>query len=215
MILVIGTGPGAPEYLTLKAKKEIESADIVAGFRPALETVKEFVRGEMVVISDYAREGELLDYVASESHHKKCVFCCTGDPDVSDAQLIEKLARRTEIDIIPGISSIQIAASKARVALENSAFISFHRGGSIESQKQELLCRIKEHKDIVLLPRPYDFMPPEIAQYLITNGINPEMRVIIYEDLTLNEKEHHQSLKEIKGEFSDLCVMVLKQGDYT
>jgi len=114
---------------------------------------------------------------------------------------------------LPGVSSVQVAASKARVAFEDSAFISFHKRGSIEGQKRELLSRIKEEKDIILLPRPYDFMPQDIANYLMENGINPDTRVIIYENLTLDEREHHKSLKEIEGEFSDLCIMVIKQGD--
>jgi len=214
MIYVIGVGPGSPEYLTFKAKSEIESADIVAGFKPALNTVKELVQGEIVEIPDYARESDLLNYIADKSHDKKCVFCCTGDPNVSDSQLLGKIALRTEIEILPGISSIQVAASKARVAFENSAFISFHKSGSIEGQKRELLSRIKEHhKDIILLPRPYDFMPEEIAQYLMGNGISPDTRAIIYENLTMDEREHHKSLKEIKGEFSDLSIMIIKQGD--
>jgi len=212
MIYVIGVGPGSPEYLTLKAKSEIESADIVAGFRPALNTVKEFVRGEVVEV-DYASESELLKYIADKSHNQKCVFCCTGDPDFSDSQLLEKIALHTEIEILPGISSVQVAASKARVAFENLAFISFHKRGPIESPKRELLSRIKENKDVILLPRPYDFMPEEIAKYLMGNGISPDIRVIIYENLTMDEREHHKSLKEIKGEFSDLCIMVIKQGD--
>jgi len=164
MIYVIGVGPGSPEYLTFKAKNEIESADIVAGFKPALNTVKKFVRGEIVEI-DYARESELLKYIADRSRNKKCVFCCTGDPDFSDSQLLEKITLQTEIEILPGISSVQVAASKARVAFEQSAFISFHKRGSIEAQKRELLSRMKENKDIILLPRPYDFMPEEIAKY--------------------------------------------------
>ena len=212
MIYVIGVGPGSPEYLTFKAKNEIESADIVAGFKPALNTVKEFVHGEIVEI-DYAKEGELLKYVADKSNSKKSVFCCTGDPDFSDSQLLEKITLQTEIEILPGISSVQVAASKARVAFEQSAFISFHKRGSIESQKRELLSRIKEKKDVILLPRPYDFMPEDIAKYLMENGIGPDTRVIIYENLTMDEREHHKSLKEIEGEFSDLCIMVIKRGD--
>ena len=211
MIYVIGVGPGSPEYLTLKAKNEIESADIVAGFKPALNTVKKFVRGEIVEI-DYTRESELLKYIADKSRNKKCVFCCTGDPDFSDSQLLEKIALQTEIEILPGISSVQVAASKARVAFENSAFISFHKRGPIEGQKRELLSRIKEKKDVILLPRPYDYMPEDIAKYLMENGISPDTRIIIYENLTMDEREHNKSLKEIKGEFSDLCIMVIKQG---
>ena len=210
MILAIGVGPGSPEYLTIRAKNEIESADIVAGFKPPLNTVKEFVRGEIVEV-DYASESELLKYIADKSNNKKCVFCCTGDPDFSDSQLLEKIALHTEIEILPGVSSVQVAASKARVAFENSTFISLHKRGSIEAQKSELLSRIKENKDVILLPRPYDFMPEEIAQYLMGNGISPDIRVIIYENLTMDEREHHKSLKEIEGDFSDLCIMVIKQ----
>ena len=213
MIYVIGVGPGSPEYLTLKAKKEIESADIVAGFKPPLNTIRGFVRGEIVEIPDYAMESELLKYVADKSRNKKCVFCCTGDPNFSDSQLLKKIALLTEIEVLPGISSVQVAASKARVAFEMSAFISLHKSGPIKSQKRELLSRIKENKDVILLPRPYDFMPEEIALYLMENGISPDTRVIIYENLTMDEREHHQSLKEIKGKFSDLCIMVIKRGN--
>jgi precorrin-6y C5,15-methyltransferase (decarboxylating) CbiE subunit len=209
MIYVIGVGPGAPEYLTLKAKTLVESADIVAGFKPPLDTVKDFVRGEVVAI-DYASESELLKYISNESRSKKCVFCCTGDPDFSDAQLLEKIALLTDIEVIPGVSSVQVAASKARVAFEHAAFISFHRRGSVESQKNELLSQIKESKDVIILPRPYDFMPEEIAAYLLKNGIDPDTRTIIYENLTRDEKEHHQSLHKVKGEFRDLCIMVIK-----
>ncbi len=56
-------------------------------------------------------------------------------------------------------------------------------------------------------------MPEEITKYLMGNGISPDTRVIIYENLTMDEREHHKSLKEIEGEFSDLCIMVIKQGD--
>jgi cobalt-precorrin-7 (C5)-methyltransferase len=211
MIFVIGVGPGSPDYLTLKAKNYIESADIVAGFKPALNTVKDFVHGEIVEV-DYTREGELLKYIADKSNNKKCVFCCTGDPNFSDSQLLAKIAHHTEIEVLPVVSSVQVAASKARVAFEDSAFISFHKRGSIEAQKRELLSRIRENKDVILLPRPYDFMPEEIAKYLMGNGISPDIMVTIYENLTMDETEHHKSLNEIEGKFSDLCIMVIKQG---
>jgi len=210
MILVIGVGPGSPEYLTIKAKNEIESADIVAGFKPALNAVREFVHGEIVEI-DYANEGKLLKYVADKSNNKKCVFCCTGDPNFSASQLLDKIALYDEVEILPGISSAQVAASKAKVAFEDSLFISFHKGGSIEREKGDLLSGLKESKNIILFPRPYDFMPKEIAEYLMQNGVSPDTEVIIYENLTMNEKESLKSLKEIQGEFSDLCVMVIKR----
>jgi len=211
MIFAIGVGPGSPEYLTIKAKNEVASADIVVGFKSALNTVKEFAKGEVVEIPSHAREDKFLKYVADKSGGKKCVFCFTGDPNFSESQLLDKLAIYDEVELLPGISSVQVAASKAKVAFEDSVFISFHKGGSIERGKRDLLSGIEEGKNILLLPRPYDFMPKEIAEYLMQNGVSPDTEVIIYENLTMNEKESVKSLKEIRGEFSDLCVMVIKQ----
>jgi cobalt-precorrin-7 (C5)-methyltransferase len=212
MILAIGVGPGSPEYLTIKAKNEVASADIVAGFKPALETVKDFTNGEVIEIPAHSGEAEYLKYMAGKSGEKKCVFCFTGDPNFSASELLDKIALYDDVEIVPGISSVQIAASKAKVAFEDSIFISFHKGGSLEEIKWELLNRVKGNRNIILLPRPYDFMPEEIAGYLMQNGVSPDTEVIIYQNLTMsNEEESYKSLKEIKGEFSDLCVMVIKR----
>lgn len=211
-IYCVGVGPGSPEYLTIKAKNEIESADIVVGFKPALNTVRELVKGEIIEIPSHANEDEFLKHIVTKSEDKKCVFCFTGDPNFSGSQLLGKIALRKEIEILPGISSAQVAASKAKVAFENSVFVSFHRSGSIEREKKNLLMGIKENKDIILFPRPYDFMPKEIAEYLMEMGIRPNTKVIIYENLTMEERVQVKSLRELQGEFSDLCVMIIKRG---
>jgi cobalt-precorrin-7 (C5)-methyltransferase len=210
MIYVVGVGPGAPEYLTFKARDLVESADIVAGFGPPLKTVGEFIRGEKVEV-DYAGERKKLRYIAAQSRDNKCVFCCAGDPDFSDSQLLKKIADLTEIEIVPGVSSTQIAASRAKVAWEDSAFISLHKRGPIERRKMEMVRRIKEGKDVILLPRPWDFMPAEIAAFLIKNDVKPDTRVSIYENLTLDEKEQHTLLKDVRGSFSDLCIMLIRR----
>ena len=140
------------------------------------------------------------------------MFCFTGDPNFSASELLDKLAIYDDVEIVPGISSVQIAASKAGVAFEDSIFISFHKGGSLEEVQKELLYRVKGNKNIILLPRPYDFMPEEIAGYLMRNGVRPDTEAIIFQNLTLkDEKESRLSLKDISGEFSDLCIMVIKR----
>ncbi len=211
MILAIGVGPGSPEYLTIRAKNEVASADMVAGFKPALDVVREHINGEVIEIPAHVGEAEFLKYIAGKSAEKKCVFCFTGDPNFSASELLDKMAIYDEVEIVPGISSVQIAAGKAGIAFEESIFISFHKGGSLEEMQKELLYRIKGNRNIILLPRPYDFMPEEIAGYLMQNGVRPDTEVIIYQNLTLrDEKESQLSLKNIRGEFSDLCIMVIK-----
>ncbi|MFC2070175.1 precorrin-6y C5,15-methyltransferase (decarboxylating) subunit CbiE [Chloroflexota bacterium] len=212
MILAIGVGPGSPEYVTIRAKNEVASADIVAGFRPALEAVREYAKGKVIEIPSHSGEEEFLKYIAGKSGEKKCVFCFVGDPNFSASELLDKISVYDEVEIVPSISSVQIAASKAKVAFEDSIFISFHKGDPLDEIKQELLTRARENRNIILLPRPYDFMPEEIAGYLMQNGVSPDTEVNIYENLTLsNEKESYMSLKEIMGKFSDLCVMVMER----
>jgi precorrin-6B methylase 1 len=107
-----------------------------------------------------------------------------------------------------------VAASYARVATDKAVIITFHITGSIEYEKEMLLNALKVGKDVILLPRPWDFMPYHISKFLESNGIDVNSYVTeIYENLTLsNEKVTKCMLSEVKDvQYSDLCVMVIKR----
>jgi precorrin-6y C5,15-methyltransferase (decarboxylating) CbiE subunit len=212
MISVVGVGPGSKEYLTEKAKSVIEEADIVAGWDHALKVVGDLIKGERVQFTSYRREEKDIAYLAQEAKkRKKCTICVTGDPNFSDYQLLEKIRKYEKIEIVPGISSIQIAASLAQVPLEYTLLITFHKSGSIEKEKKELLEGIRKGKNLIILPRPYDFMPQDIAHFLIEHGVNPSLNVVIFENLTLKEEKRSEiALREIKGIFSDLSIIVIR-----
>ena len=134
---------------------------------------------------------------------------CDYPPEALDK---EKIRKYDEIEIVPGISSVQVAASLAQVSLEYTCFITFHKSGAIDKEKKELLEAIQKGKNLILLPRPYDFMPADIADFLVKHGIEPSLRVIIYENLTLkNQRQIGTTLGEIKDEFTDLSIMVIKR----
>jgi cobalt-precorrin-7 (C5)-methyltransferase len=213
MILAVGVGPGSPEYVTVRGRNEVASADIVAGFKPALDAVRDCLKGEVIEIKTHTGEEEYLKRFAENSGEKKCVFCFVGDPNFSASELLEKIAVYGEVEIVPGISSAQVAAGKAGIAFENSIFISFHKGASFDEIKKELLKNVIEgSRNIILLPRPFDFMPEEIAGYLMENGADPDAGVIIFQNLTLeNETEIRTTLGEVRGNFSDLCVMIIRK----
>lgn len=116
------------------------------------------------------------------------------------------------IEVIPGISSVQIAAALAGLAMEDIRFITFHKSGSIKAEKMELIEALKKGKSIILLPRPWDFMPGDIAKFLIRKGIPPKIGISVYENLTLeNEAVFNGSLEDLlKKDFSDLSIMIIK-----
>jgi len=212
MITVAGVGPGSKEYLTEKVAFIVQKADIVAGWNHALKVIEGVIRGEKIQFTAHEKEEETIAYLAQEARKgKKCIICTVGDPNFSDYQLLEKTRRYDEIEIVPGISSVQVAASLAQVSLEHTCFITFHKSGSIEGEKQELLEGIQKGKNLILLPRPYDFMPQDIANFLIEHGVDASLEVTIFENLTFkDERKIKTTIGELRGKFSDLSVIVIK-----
>ena len=73
------------------------------------------------------------------------------------------------------------------------------------------MAGIKSGKNILLLPRPYDFMPKDIARFLIENGVSPDKEVTIFERLTMDERATTKALRDLTSDFSDVSVMVIKR----
>ena len=214
-LFVVGVGPGAKGYITEIAKKIIKNADLIAGFGPAINIIRNLInRKAETIVLDYPSEKLKLNMIADKlKEGKSCVICCVGDPNFSDQQFIKKIKSTCgQIETIPGISSVQVACAKAGLAMEDVRFITFHKSGSIKAEKMELMEALKVGKDIILLPRPWDFMPQDIAKFLIRKGIPPKIRISVYENLTLeNEAVFKGSLRDLlKKDFSDLSIMVIK-----
>lgn len=69
----IGTGPGAPDLLTIRAAHTIEVSDVVfapynKGINMALDTVKEYINDKKVVLLDFPMGRiEKADYRKSQN----------------------------------------------------------------------------------------------------------------------------------------------------
>ena len=152
---------------------------------------------------------------------KVLVVPFTGDVNFSESEVVDRLIEVFgDVEIIPGISSIQVASSKAKVPIDKSKVITMHVSTSIEEKKLELQKAIIDGFNVILVPRPWPkdpkkhFMPSEIAKYLKQNGFDTsEMKVHVFEALTTeNEIVFEGMLDQLEGkEFSDLSVMVFNQ----
>jgi cobalt-precorrin-7 (C5)-methyltransferase len=212
---VVGVGPGEPEYVTTKAVRLIEGADYVAGFKQALQVVEKLVKGKMLIV-DYTNEEGVLKLLASEAKAgKKCVICSYGDPNFSDKQFVEKIKSvYMDVKVVPGISSVQVSCAKAGLAMEDSMFITLHKSGPINNEKDELLRVVKEgRRNAIVLPRPWDFMPKDIAKFLIENGVAENLEVTVHENLTLSDEIVHVcKLSDLLNtEHSNLSIIIIKK----
>jgi len=212
-VYVVGVGPGSPDYVTERARQVIASSDIVIGYKHSLDAIKNMLDGKDVRQITLKTQEQVYNDVAKNLSDKTCSITFTGDPNFSESEIVDRLIEIFgDVEIVPGISSIQVAASKSRVPIDKSALITFHITGSIESEKEMLLKAVKEGRNVIMLPRPWDFMPVHIAEFLKENGIDPsKLNVEIYEFLTLsNERVTKGRLSEVANkEYSDLSVMVI------
>jgi len=117
-VVFIGAGPGDPELLTLRGKREIESADaiIYAGSLINDEILK-FVKPDAILIDSYGKSrDEIFDIYEkmAEEGKEKIVRLHSGDTSFYSAiqEQIEFLtAMNVEFEVVPGVSSFSAASA--------------------------------------------------------------------------------------------------------
>ncbi len=197
------------------------NSNVVVGYKYTLETIKNLLVDKEVFEITMESQEEVYQNIKKNLGEKILVIPFTGDVNFSESEVVDRLIEIFgEIQIIPGISSIQVAASKAMVPLDKSKVITLHVSTSIEREKIELQKALLDGFSVILVPRPWPkdpkkhFMPSEIAFYLKKNGFDTtKIKIHVFENLT-TEKETSfvGTLNSLEGkEFSDLSVMVFDQ----
>jgi precorrin-6y C5,15-methyltransferase (decarboxylating) CbiE subunit len=220
-VFAVGVGPGSPKYVTDVVKEIIASSDIVIGYKYTLKTIEEFLKNKEVHEITMQNQEEIYQKISKSIGDKICTVPFTGDVNFSESEVVDRLIEIFgDVQIIPGISSIQVAASKARVPLDKSQIITMHISTNIEDKKLELQKALIDGRSVILVPRPWPkdpskhFMQSEIAIYLKDHGFDTsKIKVHVFEFLT-TEKETHfvGTVKDLEGkQFSDLSVMVFDQ----
>jgi len=220
-VLAVGIGPGNPEYLTPKARTAIRTADVLVGF----ETVVEYVESETdahVLACGYSDEaqalGEFADRVDAGAAGTAVLM---GDPNHSGYQFVGKVERAIDrpLRVVPGISSLQVAASRARTPMEEATFVTLHKSGSLGADLARLRAAAGD-RHLLALPRPFDWMPGDVASELLGAGAEPTLEALVLERLTHDDEAiTRTTLGELAGHagggregtpFSDLSVLAVR-----
>ena len=196
-LYIVGIGPGDFEYLTYKAVETVKNADIVIGSKRAIDLFDEV--NEKIIFNVKNLHGNLEESVDIAKEGKNVALLSTGDPGFSGLLKPileiseEKGFPRENIEVIPGISSLQLASSRCKIPWDSANIMTFHGRENIE--------------DIALPSRKVK----DMAQFLIDNGADPNRQVIVCERLSYpDEKIFRGSLEEVShSEFTYMCVMVI------
>ncbi|NWK08468.1 precorrin-6y C5,15-methyltransferase (decarboxylating) subunit CbiE [Marine Group I thaumarchaeote] len=220
-VYAVGVGPGSPKYVTEIVKEIILNCDIVVGYKYTLKTIENLIEGKEIYEITMKDQEEYYQKIVSKLGDRILVIPFTGDVNFSESEVVDRLIEIFgEVEIIPGISSIQVAASRAQVPLDKSKVITMHVTTPIEDKKLELQKALIDGFSVVLVPRPWPnqpnkhFMASEIAVYLREHGFDTaKIKVHVFEAITTeNETSFVGTVKDLEGkEFSDLSIIVFNQ----
>jgi len=220
----VGIGPGNLDFLTPRGERAIREADVVVGFETVVDFVADRTDADLLTCG-YRDEGETLARFAERvADGERATAVLMGDPNHSGYQFVGKVEAAVDrpVRVVPGISSLQVAASRARTPMEQTTFVTLHKSGDIAPDVERLREDVGE-RHLLVLPRPFDWMPGDVAADLLDAGADPSLDALVFERLTHDDETVTYStlgrLAESAGgdnpedtPFSDLSVLAVRSG---
>ena len=207
-IYIIGIGPGSSEYLTKKAVDTVKTSDYTVGSTRAIDLFDDVNNKIAFNVKDLLDKLEKGVDLAIEGNTVSILS--TGDPGFSGVLNTvlrianEKNFPEEKIEVIPGISSLQLAAARNHIQWDNANVMTFHGRENIE----DILKVINNGKTTIALPSKN---VRDMAQFLLDNGVDEHREVVVCERLSYDdEKIVRSTLKDIaNSEFTYMCIMVI------
>jgi precorrin-6y C5,15-methyltransferase (decarboxylating) CbiE subunit len=214
-LFLVGVGPGSSSYLTDVVKEVIRKSKYLIGYKYTLSIIRDLIIPNFHQVYEVTMKNQDETYNEVYKKMRENEFCTipfTGDVNFSESEVVDRLLEifgNDKVELMPGISSIQVAASRAKVPLDKARVLSFHITEDIE-----------EKKSVVLVPRPWNnnteknFMQSEIALYLKNEGIDTSKLIVwVFEFLTTTEERVFRGkLNELEDmDFSAMSVLVIDQ----
>lgn len=177
-IIIVGCGPGALDHLTPAARSAIERAEVLVGAQRLLDLFPAQDAERIVVKADIEA---VLDQIAAQASEKRVVALVTGDPGLcSLASPIVKRFGRAACEIIPGVSSVQVAFARLGLDWPDARIITAHD----KAPDISAISLAGEKKLAVLAGN--DATQPWIAS--LATALAASHRIFVCENLTLSDE---------------------------
>ena len=202
-LYIVGIGPGSKDYLTAAALNAVQKSDVVFGSKRALNLFD--IDSPKIHLNAKKIKESLKNAITRAETDENVSILSTGDPGFSGIlKPILNLNSNIEIEVIPGISSIQLCAAKLKIPWDEANIVTMHGKGISEN----ILEIINNGKPSIILP---NFKITDLTHFLIEKGISGERKVAVCEKLGYDdEKIVKTSLKDIsKMNFSYMSILVI------
>ncbi|MGO1371046.1 MAG: precorrin-6y C5,15-methyltransferase (decarboxylating) subunit CbiE [Senegalia sp. (in: firmicutes)] len=200
-IHIIGLGPGHEDYMLPIARKKINESDIIIGAKRNLGNIDTSDKETFDISKGLSK---MIDYINENIENKTIAVVVSGDTGFfSLKSFIKKNLKDVEMNIIPGISSVQYMFSRINESWEDAYFLSLH------GRNDDILEIVKQNKKLAILTDKI-WNPQKIAKELVDNHIKNKI-IYVGENLSYDdEKIYKGSPKDIIGiKNSNLNVVVI------
>ena len=202
-VIIVGCGPGSKKYLTGYAMQHIIHAEVLIGSRRLLSLFPDTDADTYVLSNNYKL---LITRIVSLSKKKKVVVLVSGDPGFfSYSKLIVDKIGNEKCEVIPGVSSVQLAFAKIGRTWNDACFMSLHgRSGKLAS----VVKKITDNDKVAVLTDNSNNVKL-IAKKLIETGIK-ERKIFVCENLSLGKERIREFdvSSILKTRVSDLNVVI-------
>ena len=215
----VGSGPGDPELLTLKAVDRLKDAKVVLFDDLSSGPILDYVSSQANLVGVGKRAGRqspkqhhvsrlLVDYA---SQGVKVVRLKSGDPGIF-GRLEEEITALQDanisFEIIPGVTAASAAAAAATIPLTrrlSARRLQFVTGHDITGL-------LPDDLNLKALADPFCtsviYMPkrtfPNLARRLIENGLSKDTKALLAESVSLpNQKLTHSTLEQLAEQLSN------------
>ncbi|HEY5461594.1 MAG TPA: precorrin-6y C5,15-methyltransferase (decarboxylating) subunit CbiE [Deferrimonas sp.] len=131
-IIIVGCGPGAEEYITPAAREGAARADVLIVSQRLKDLFPEVVAER--IDSGVDIEGTLDEIAVRRDAGRQVVLLATGDPGIASlAQPVIRRFGRENCEVIPGISSIQVAFARLGLDWREVRIVTAHSRDPEES----------------------------------------------------------------------------------
>jgi len=208
-VTIVGCGPGSKKFITGYAMQQIINAEVLIGSRRLLSLFPDADADTYVLSNNYKL---LITRIVSLSKkRKKVVVLVSGDPGFfSYSKLIVDKLGVEKCEVIPGISSIQMAFAKIGRTWNDACFMSLHgRSAKLAS----VVKKITDNEKVAVLTDNSNNVKL-IAKKLLETGVK-ERKIFVCENLSLEEERIREfdvsSILKIR--VSDLNVIIFLDED--
>ena len=125
-IYVVGIGPGKKEDMTYRAYEALEKSDVIIGYKTYVDLIKEYFNEKELINSPMKKEVDrCMEVVEIAKSGKTVSLISSGDAGVYGMAgiMLEVVPEDIEVEIIPGITAGNAAATPASVAAVDATLL--------------------------------------------------------------------------------------------